>query len=443
MTQTDVHSNTRLPPSNLKPSLPTQTFTSWGATFQTAAQVKPQDLGVFMPPSADDPTADIKFGAGNVSGISLIARQSMESMSLKRKMDDLDDKSREVESSSKKSKKDKKAKKEKKSKKDKKSKRDEKSKSSMEILTDTVAAPPVDAKPLHSSPSPASPLEGQVTTHRGETLMVLLDKTKEIVYSMKRSDVGELIPIGKLMNGSIQIDDSEGNEFPFPVDTDDHCESPKNSYKDIKPILDHLAIHRAKSKNGLAIYDPYYCDGSVKDHLADIGYTNVHNKREDAYRTWDAEDNSHPYPDYDLFITNPPYSGDHPEKMMEHLTRDPRSCGKPWCLLMPNYVHKKDYYKNLLSKKGRKGSSRCIQPFYLVPKKRYIYLPPKNFREKKQSDVHKKSSPFVSMWYIWGGSIELTEELIKAYKRDGEKTCEIARSVSALRDLRRKGKNKK
>jgi len=77
-----------------------------------------------------------------------------------------------------------------------------------------------------------------------------------------------------------------------------------------------------------------------------------------------------------------------------------------------------------------------------VLKKRYAYLPPKDFREKKESDVHKKSGPFVSMWYIWGGSREKTDEFIKAYEKHGDGGCELARSTSALRDLRRKGKRK-
>jgi len=95
---------------------------------------------------------------------------------------------------------------------------------------------------------------------------------------------------------------------------------------------------------------------------------------------------------------------------------------------MPTYVHKKPYFQQLLHK--------GCQPFYLVPKKRYVYKPPKDFRTKKESDVHKKSSPFVSMWYVWGGSKERNDRLMDACRR--LKNCELARSKSALRDLRRK-----
>eukprot|EP00957_Ditylum_brightwellii_P149437 11380625-Ditylum_brightwellii.AAC.1 len=135
----------------------------------------------------------------------------------------------------------------------------------------------------------------------------------------------------------------------------------------------------------------------------------------------DGDDVSN-YPNYDVLVTNPPYSGDHMEKLA--------------------------FYKN-----------KSQQPFYLIPKKRYVYIPPKHFRDKKASDVHKKSSPFVSMWYIWGGTANATRMLADYYfqrsrryrnittKNDGNGDnnkndvfcrCDIARSKSELRDLRRK-----
>mmetsp|Transcript_9435 Transcript_9435/g.10944 ORF Transcript_9435/g.10944 Transcript_9435/m.10944 type:complete len:252 (+) Transcript_9435:55-810(+) len=235
-------------------------------------------------------------------------------------------------------------------------------------------------------------------------------------------------------------------DFPYPTDPDDHCESPLDSYKDIKPILDILAKSNSGGKDNLRIYDPYYCNGLVKENLAEMGYTNVYNVKEDAYKTWDDSDSSQPYPEYDVFITNPPYSEDHIERLMKHLATSQRVVGsrsgkpgKPWCLLMPTYVHKKEYFKQIIAQQKKSHQS---QPFYLVPKKRYVYLPPKNFREKKDSDVHKKSSPFVSMWYIWGGSSENNDTLIRAYQKHGDNSCDLARSVSALRDLRRKGKKK-
>lgn len=105
---------------------------------------------------------------------------------------------------------------------------------------------------------------------------------------------------------------------------------------------------------------------------------------------------------------------------------------------MPNWVHKKDYYTRALDDAG-------IKPFYLIPKKgrRYVYIPPKEFRSKKASDVHKKSSPFISMWYCYGGTPQQNASLVDWCHRYSGATWDVARSKSALRDLRRKQQKQK
>ena len=216
--------------------------------------------------------------------------------------------------------------------------------------------------------------------------------------------------------------------FPYPTDPDDHCETPQIAYEDILPLLHKVAKLCKVSSSDLSIYDPYYCNGTVIKNLNSLGFPKVYNKKENCYEIWSSAKT----PNFHTFLTNPPYSDDHIPKLMEFLTKDPSMEQKPWFLLMPTWVHKKDYFIKSLKQKS-------IQPFYLVPKKRYIYEPPKNFREKKDSDVHKKSSPFVSMWYIWGGSSKMNDALMRSYSLD---SCDLARSKSALRDLRRKGKNK-
>jgi hypothetical protein len=215
---------------------------------------------------------------------------------------------------------------------------------------------------------------------------------------------------------------SDPDSFPFPTDQDDHCESPLESYRDILPFLE-LLCHG--NKDELKIYDPYYCNGAVKRNFKELGFTQVHNEKQDAYRVWA----NNLEPEYQVLVTNPPYSDQHIPKLFQFITSQ-KFGDSPWFLLLPNWVHKKDYYK----------SATCeIQPFYLVPKKRYVYLPPKQFRDKKASDVHKKSSPFPSMWYIWGGSNEKNDELIQRYLTGKNRLCDLCRSRSALRDLRRKG----
>jgi hypothetical protein len=197
--------------------------------------------------------------------------------------------------------------------------------------------------------------------------------------------------------------------FPYPTDADDHCETPQEAYEHIVFFLQAMArscgySSSSSSSSGLKIYDPYYCDGAVKRNFATLGFPNVYNEKQDCYAVWKeaslSASSAVGLPDFDVLVTNPPYSGDHVERLMEFLTST-RFGNRPWCLLLPNWVHKKDYYERAIATKSN-GNSRKppCQPFYLVPRKRYVYLPPKGFRQAKKSDVHKKASPFVSMWYI-------------------------------------------
>jgi hypothetical protein len=217
--------------------------------------------------------------------------------------------------------------------------------------------------------------------------------------------------------------------FPYPTEEEDHCESPKEAYEQIAPLLQKFASLVGKTASTVSIYDPYYCNGSTKKYLNSLGFDNVYHEKEDCYAAWNT------HLDWDVLMTNPPYSGDHMERLLDYVT----GTSKAWFLLAPQFLHKKDYYIKHLQETT---NSARKQPFYLVPKKRYVYIPPKGFRTtKKPSDTHKKSSPFNSMWYIFAGNEQTTEELICWYYNKQSRLMEwfdIARSKNALRDLRRK-----
>ena len=63
----------------------------------------------------------------------------------------------------------------------------------------------------------------------------------------------------------------------------DHFETPLIAYKDIVDALDIVAKTLKKDRANLRIYDPFYCRGSVKKYLYQLGFTNVYNKNEDFY----------------------------------------------------------------------------------------------------------------------------------------------------------------
>mmetsp|Transcript_3700 Transcript_3700/g.7764 ORF Transcript_3700/g.7764 Transcript_3700/m.7764 type:complete len:493 (+) Transcript_3700:107-1585(+) len=300
----------------------------------------------------------------------------------------------------------------------------------------------------------------------GMSLVLVQKRTGKVYSSGERKRDGHRLAIGKIVKGKVELDPSlvdemkwleaggsaspeqdsavdmslAGPSFPYTTNENDHCETPLQSYKDILSILNGLCKILGRDTQSMKIYDPYFCDGSVVTHLSSLGFSSVYNKKVDCYAVWESKSE----PEFDVFLTNPPYSEDHIEKLMKFVTSS--SFGnKPWLLLMPQWVLKKDYYVNATTK----NCTNPCNPFYIVPKSRYVYLPPPNFREKKESDTHKKSSPFVSMWFCWGGNEKRNKEMINAFKKSGVGgECDLARSKSALRDLRRIGggkgkKNKK
>lgn len=108
-------------------------------------------------------------------------------------------------------------------------------------------------------------------------------------------------------------------------------------------------------------------------------------RNEDFYEKISAES----VPEFDILITNPPFSGAHVSKLIEYLS----GCGRPWALLMPSYVAKKDFYVHMVSESENK-------PFYVVPKKRYVFYTPKGVnRGSKRFNKRGRTSPYVTIWY--------------------------------------------
>ena len=170
------------------------------------------------------------------------------------------------------------------------------------------------------------------------------------------------------------------SSHPFTVDSADHCETPFEAYRDIEPFLFQLASSLGKTKETLKIYDPYFCEGSVKRHFERLGFPNVHNENEDFYATI----REGRIPEHDVVVTNPPYSGEHMEKCVTWLGDN----GKPWLLLVPNFVYKKTYFLDSIQKTDSELN-------FLVPKTRYDYWSP-----GRQAEKVTRTSPFPSFWYL-------------------------------------------
>ena len=103
----------------------------------------------------------------------------------------------------------------------------------------------------------------------------------------------------------------------FDVSTrSDHAETPVNAYEDLAPFLRAV---------GGRVYDPYYCDGGVVRRLQALGFRDVVNENRDFY----ADVSNGRVPRHDILMTNPPYSGDHVDRLIAHVV----AAKRPFALL--------------------------------------------------------------------------------------------------------------
>eukprot|EP00750_Incisomonas_marina_P013595 INCI17506.7.p1 GENE.INCI17506.7~~INCI17506.7.p1 ORF type:complete len:492 (+),score=104.22 INCI17506.7:173-1648(+) len=201
---------------------------------------------------------------------------------------------------------------------------------------------------------------------------------------------------------------AQTRKHPFETVSSDHAETPRDAYVDICPFLHACATAAASARSGeraadasrliedahahkrlvarqLRIWDPYYCAGTVVRLLDGLGFPGVINRNVDCYRT--------PAPDHDVLMTNPPFSGDHLQRIVEICA----SRSAPFCLLVPNFV--------IGHGPWRAACERLHPPpFYVVPHRRYTFSPP-DFAIDKAKVAQKGgatlTSPFETIWLCW------------------------------------------
>jgi hypothetical protein len=199
----------------------------------------------------------------------------------------------------------------------------------------------------------------------------------------------------KVVEPQLEKEECNGKESPrhsFPTNPLDHCETPLQAYRDLQAFLLALCQLKRLTPSTLRIWDPYFCDGKVKEHLHQLGFTNVRNENRDFYQR--IQD--HDLPDCDLLLTNPPYSDNHIDKLMQFC----KSQSQPYVLLMPNWVaRKKDY--------ALKGQPH----FFLSPVNAYMYIMP-SWAEERQDHVGEdgQTRPYFSSWYIGGVRKPLSDQ---------------------------------
>lgn len=144
-----------------------------------------------------------------------------------------------------------------------------------------------------------------------------------------------------------------GPKYPFHANYNDHFETQTTALRHLVPAL--RALQEATKPllpDEFALYDPYYCEGSVKAKWENLGFPKVLHECRDFY-----DDVKRGFvPNYDILVTNPPYSADHIPRLLDILvTRK-----QPFALLVPDYVAKKPFYTEILQ--------RCFTPTTLYQK---------------------------------------------------------------------------
>lgn len=205
---------------------------------------------------------------------------------------------------------------------------------------------------------------------------------------------------------------NSGSVWNFEVDYNDHFETPLIAYEDIMSVLTKIAVSINKSIGDLIIYDPYYCQGQMIQRLQSLGLKSIINQNKDFYR--DIKQNN--IPEYDILITNPPYSGDHKQKLLSYLGK----VNKPYVLLLPAYVATKSYWRDFISSVSsstphttkqssivsRNNSTSCTPSLPSTPANntksvRYI-LPPDSYTYDHPEGTGKAIPPFYSCWFLGG-----------------------------------------
>jgi hypothetical protein len=90
-----------------------------------------------------------------------------------------------------------------------------------------------------------------------------------------------------------------------------------------------------------------------------------------------------------VLVTNPPYSGEHKQRLIDFLKKDKR----PFALLLPIYTATKSYWKEFATAVSS-SSAQSTSPMYLIPPDSYEYHHPEG--------TGKDVPPFFSAWFLGG-----------------------------------------
>lgn len=232
--------------------------------------------------------------------------------------------------------------------------------------------------------------------------------------------------------------------FAFRACPTDHCETDRRALRHLDVALRRLVVLLAPAGGGegaakgsaagnhdcpLRIWDPYYCDGAAARHLRAIGFPNVVNRNEDFYAVA-AEGRQ---PAHDVLVSNPPYSGDHIERCMKYCA----ASGKPWFLLLPNWVCDKPWYQQMCKAGGFPGAA----PFFIGPvAKAYTFAMPRWAGRPAHVSDSGQTVPYLISWFVHVPKSRLYKDLFRFL--EGAAVSQVEWAVaSTSRELRDRAKD--
>lgn len=158
-------------------------------------------------------------------------------------------------------------------------------------------------------------------------------------------------------SGDAALPTGGGPGWSFEVDAGDHFETPIAALEDVAAVLRFAARARARARgqpiegvaSRLRVYDPYFCTGRVAEMLGGLGFPAVVNWNRDFYR--DIQEDT--LPEFDVLLTNPPYSGDHKKQLFRFIVHRQQAAvlqgvPEPFLLLLPSWTVGKALFQAFL-----------------------------------------------------------------------------------------------
>jgi hypothetical protein len=231
----------------------------------------------------------------------------------------------------------------------------------------------------------------------------------------------------------------------FTTNVLDHCETPHVAYEHLREFLNAIGAAmkiRPPITTNLRIWDPFYCDGSMKRIFSDMGFTNVIHENQDFYQLVQEKK----IPPHDILITNPPYSDDHIHRLLDFVVKVQIPNQRPSCLLLPNWVSRQpDYAARFVSPiTANNNNNNKSELFYLSPIEPYSYQMPSWVGGDRPDHVGEsgKTTPYLSSWYLVvpAGSVSnststssFLERMDAVAKKQTPKRWVVAKTVKGLK----------